>query len=208
MKYLSGTILFFITALSHAQMDSIAYSRDYQFKEGFFLTAEQFKTNSPVLKSSIISGYPKSQLDFLTQMLEQKYIEFKANDGSEQKVESRSIWGYCQNRSIFINYNREFYRFNLIGILCHFTAAVYVQTYSDPMDTYGINTNNELRQFIFDTRTNKVLDFNVKNMELILKDDPELYSEFEKLKSRKKSDSIFIYLRKYNEKHPLYLPLK
>jgi hypothetical protein len=27
-----------------------------------------------------------------------------------------------------------------------------------------------------------------------------------KLKSRKKGDSLFIYLRKFNERHPFYLP--
>ena len=69
-------------------------------------------------------------------------------------------------------------------------------------------TFTELRQFVFDTQTNKVFDFTVKNMEILLKNDAELYAEFMKLKKRAKADSIFIYLRKYNEKHPLYLASK
>ena len=81
---------------------------------------------------------------------------------------------------------------------------------SDPInDMYAIQpTFQELRQFIFDSQTNKIVDFNVKNMELLLKNDAELYAEFMKLKKRKKADSIFIYLRKYNEKYPLYLAAK
>jgi hypothetical protein len=188
--------------------DSVAYSREYEFKEGLFLTVEHFKKNDPILKVSIISSYPKSQVDFMKQVTEQKYISYKAADGSEQKIETMTIWGYCQNRSLYINFNNEFYRINQIGTLCHFTAVVSTpMSYNDPMNTYGINSNDEMRQFLFDTRTNEAIDFNSKNMEILLKDDPELHAEFSKLKKRKKVDSIFIFFRRYNEKHPLYLPL-
>jgi hypothetical protein len=202
-------ILFYLLPVSgFCITDSVAYSRDYEFKEGIFLTAEQFKNNSPVLKSSIISNYPKSQADFMSQITGQKYITYKAADGSEQKVETMSIWGYAQNRSIFINFYNDFYRINQIGLLSLFTAAVQSPVgYTDPMNTYGINTSDEMRQFVYDARTNKALNFDVHNMELILQDDPELYAEFMKLKKRKKADSIFIFLRRYNEKHPLYLPV-
>jgi hypothetical protein len=207
MKFLPVFIFHFISLLVSAQTDSVAYSRDFEFKEGFFLTAEQFRSNSPIPKSAIISSYPKSQVDFISQIIAQKFIAYKAEDGTEQKIEPLDLWGYCQNRSVFINYKNEFHRFNLIGRLCHFTASVYSPgAYTDPMNTYGINTSDELHQFVFDTRTNKIIDFDVKNMEIILGEDPELYAEFMKLKKRKKGDSIFIYLRKFNEKHPFYLP--
>jgi hypothetical protein len=207
MKYPLILIFSFIKLVGFANGDSVAYSRDYEFKEGYYLTAEQFKSNSPILKTAIVSSYPKSQVDFMTQMLEQQFITYKAADGSEQKVETLSLWGYCQNRSIFINYKDDFHRFNVIGTLCHFTAPVYsAGSFHDPMNTYGINANDELHPFIFDTRSVKVTDFVIKEMEEVLKEDPELYNEFMKLKSRKKGDSLFIYLRKFNERHPFYLP--
>jgi hypothetical protein len=200
-------LFYFLPTAGICVTDSVAYSRDYEFKEGIFLNAEQFKNNDPILKSSIISNYPKSQVDFMKQITEQRYITYKAADGTEQKVETMSIWGYAQNRSIFINFNNEFNRINQIGLLSLFTAAVQAPIgYTDPMNTYGINTSDEMRQFVFDARTNKAVNFDVHNMELILQDDPELYTEFMKLKKRKKADSIFIFLRRYNEKHPLYLP--
>jgi hypothetical protein len=208
MKNIS-VIFLFIFSIPLSAQDSVAYSRDYEFQEGVFLNISQFKGNKPVLKTAIVSNYPRNQVDFLKEVLEYKDILYKDSSGKEQKVETLSLWGYCQNRSIYINFNKDFNRVNVIGTLCHFTAAVLVQAgYQDPMNTYGINTQNEMRQFILNTRTNKVVDFNVPNMELILKDDPELYNEFMKLKKRKKADAIFIYLRSYNEKHPLYLSAK
>ena len=99
----------------------------------------------------------------------------------------------------------------MIGTLLHFTSPVVVVSgYRDPMDyNYGINTNHEeLRQFFFDTQTNIVQELTVKNMEQFLKEDNELYNQFIALKKREKANSVFVYLRKYNEKHPLYLPVQ
>ncbi|HEX8514592.1 MAG TPA: hypothetical protein VF868_00230 [Bacteroidia bacterium] len=208
MMKLLLSFLFLLPFAAVAGPDSVAYSRDYDFKEGVFLSLEHFKRNDPVLKSAIISSYPKSQVDFMKQITNQKYITFRNSEGVEQRVETMTVWGYCQNRSLFINFNNDFNRINQIGLLSLFAAVVMTPVgYQDPMNTYGINTNDELRQFVLDTRTNKALDFNVRNMEIILEDDPELHTEFMKLKKRQKADSIFIYLRRYNEKHPLYLPL-
>lgn len=194
-----------------AQVDTVAYSRDFEFKEGLFLTVEQFKKNSPILKSAIVSVLPKDQIDFLTQIVEQKSITYKDSAGIEQKLETKTVWGFCQNRTICINFNGDFNRLNVIGNLSLFSALVVQSPLrNEPIgDMYAIEpTFTELRQFVLDTKANKVFDFNVKNMELLLKDDAELHAQFMKLKKRAKADSIFIYLRKYNEKHPLYLAVK
>lgn len=206
------TILYsFFSLATIAQNDSIAYSRDYEFTEGIYLTVNQFKQNNPILKSAIVSGFPNSELDFLKQVVQQKNIIFKDSTGKEQKVETSSLWGYCQNRSIYINFNKEFNKLNVIGTLCHFTATVVTTLgFHGPM-SYGNefnNTTEELRQFVFATETNKVYDFDVKNMEMLLKNDTDLYNQFMAIKKRKKPDAIFVYLRKYNEKHPLFLPVK
>lgn len=202
----------FVSLLGRAQSPSkVAYSRDYEFKEGIYLTVDQFKNNKPILKDSIVSAIPKTQIDFLTQELELKTIAYKDSIGKEQKLETLTIWGYCQNRTIYINFNNEFNRVNVIGTLSLFSAIV-VQTpmRNEPIgDMYAIEPSfTELHQFVFDTQSNKVFDFTSKNMEQLLKPDVELYTQFMKLKKRAKADSVFIYLRKYNEKHPLYLPAK
>jgi hypothetical protein len=38
-------------------------------------------------------------------------------------------------------------------------------------------------------------------------EDPELYDEFNALRKKKKNQMKFLYLRKFNEKHPLYIPI-
>ncbi len=211
MKQLFQIIFFFISQHSFAQGDSVAYTHEYEFDEGVFLTENQFKQNNPIPKLSIVSDYPKSQSDFLDEVITQKNITFKDASGKEQKVETATIWGYCKNRTIYLNFNKEFSRLNVIGSLCYFTATVRtVSPFRDPMNyNYGMNTTyDELRQFVYDTETNEVLDFNVKNMETLLMRDSLLHNQFMALKKRDKPDAIFIYLRKYNERHPLYLTTK
>ncbi|MCE9539448.1 MAG: hypothetical protein K8R85_09550 [Bacteroidetes bacterium] len=207
MKILLTILYSCFTLISFAQVDSIAYSRDYEFTEGVFLTIDQFKNNDPIPKASIISGIPKSQLDFLKQLIEQKNIFFTDSKGVQQKIETASVWGYCQNRSVYINFNKQFNKLNVIGTLCHFTAMVATSVgFHDPMGYGGVNnTVNELRQYVFDTQTNKVFDFTVKNMETLLQSDSALYNQFMALKKREKPDAIFVYLRKFNEKHPLFI---
>jgi len=206
------TILYSFFSLSaFAQIDSIAYSRDYEFNEGVFFTVNQFKKNTPIPKQVIVSAIPSSQLDFLKQVMEEKYFSYKDSAGIEQKVETKSLWGYCQNRSVYINFNNEFNKLVVIGTLGYFTAMIVTTVgFHDPMNyNYGLNnTADEMHQFVFDSQSNKVLDFNVANMERLLKNDADLYNQFMAIKKRQKSDAIFVYLRKYNEKHPLYLPQK
>lgn len=211
MQQVFGLILLLSTLASVAQTNTVAYSRDYEFNEGIFLTLEDFKKNAPISKASIVSALPKEQIDFFTQIMEQTTITYKDSAGVEQKLQTNTAWGYSQNRAIYINFNSEFNRINVLGTLSLFSALVAQSPLrNDPLgDMYAIQpTFQELRQFIFDSQTNKVLDFNVKNMEALLNNDAELYAQFMKLKKRAKADSIFIYLRKYNEKHPLYLAVK
>ncbi len=208
MKKLFFILIIFLPIDCSSQKQTVPYSRDYEFKEGIFLTLNDFLMNTPIGKDVIVSDVPKTDLDFLHHITNSPFIIVRDSSNNKSKIETMSIWAYCQNRSIYLNYNATFNRLNVIGTLCHFTSLVTnYRGYSDPMNAnFGINTNyDELKQFVLDTQTDKVLEFTVASMELLLKNDETLYLEFMKLKKRKKADSIFIYLRKYNEKHPLYL---
>jgi hypothetical protein len=65
---------------------------------------------------------------------------------------------------------------------------------------------NELKQYLIDFESGKVLEFDVDNTELLLMKDNQLYEEYVQLSKRKKKEMMFVYIRKFNEKNPLYLP--
>ena len=62
----------------------------------------------------------------------------------------------------------------------------------------------EMKQFILDFETGKVMDYNVTNLEIALMRDPELYDEYIVLNSTKKKQLKFLYIRKFNERNSIY----
>jgi hypothetical protein len=82
----------------------------------------------------------------------------------------------------------------------------YYSPYS-PYRQSGI-ARSELKQYIIDFESGKVLDFDVDNTELLLMKDNQLYEEYVQLSRKKKKDLMFVYIRKFNEKNPLYIPVE
>ncbi len=211
MKKILTINFFLISLVGLSQVNSVVYTRDYEFSEGLYLTINQFKNNTPINNTSIVANISKNSVDFLKQVVQEKYIVYRDTMGIEQKIQTTEIWGYTQNRMLYIYYNNDFSRVNVIGTLLQFTALVTTTaSFMDPMySNYGLSTTTEeLRLFIYDTQTEKTIPFDLKSFTTLIKRDTELYDQFMKLGKREKYDSQFIYLRKYNEKHPLMLPLK
>jgi hypothetical protein len=69
-------------------------------------------------------------------------------------------------------------------------------------------TRTELKQYIIDFESGKVLEFDLENTKLLLMKDNELYEEYVQLPKKKQKDLMFVYIRKFNEKNPLYLPVE
>ncbi len=169
--------------------------------------------NSPIHREWIISGFPENSLD-CRMIGANERITFKDVSGVEQKENLALIWGVCKNRSVYINHNMAFYKLAVIGTLSVFAGIVPSGMLFNSHDgMVGTDFSQgpsytELHQYIFDTRSKRILDLNTQNMEMLLSDDINLLNEFMALKKRERNKMVFVYLRKYNEKHPLYLPVK
>jgi hypothetical protein len=50
------------------------------------------------------------------------------------------------------------------------------------------------------------MEYETKNVAMLLMPDPELHDEFARLRSKKKQQLRFMYIRKFNERNPLYVP--
>jgi len=89
----------------------------------------------------------------------------------------------------------------------YYSPYSYYNPYSPYYSPYNRRTRTDLKQFIIDWETGRTAEFNINNTTLFLTRDPELHEEFSRLSRRKKKDLQFVYLRKFNEKHPLYVPV-
>ncbi len=221
MKHIFTIFLLFINFLqpSYSQENELSnkvkYTPAFKFSDGIFLNFQQVKDNNPIPKSQILTTIDYNSFDFYNRLFENKYITVYDNLGIQKKILVKSIWGFSDKGVLYINLNDEFNRIPVFGSISHFTANKTVQEY----DPYRYNnsyyyynepysTKTVMVQYLLDFETGKVYVFSVNSVESILMKDPELYEEFSKLSNRKKKKLKFLYVRKYNQKHPIYFPKK
>lgn len=216
-------IIFPLTAL--AQPDSsnvkkVKFNLDFRFKDGIFMNIEDVKRNNPIPKARIITDLNYDDYAFFDKLLETSVVSVLDNMGQKSDIPVKDIWGYSQNGMLFVSWNGEFNRIPVFGNVCHFIAdktyvdyrnSPYYNSYNYYYNPYYYPNNQsvktELRQYLIDMETGKIFDYNYKNLEAIISRDTELYEEFVKLKKKKKRQLKFLYLRKYNEKHPFYFTI-
>jgi hypothetical protein len=218
-----------LTAQSDSTTNSVRYTPEFKFREGFYLDFDQVKNNRPVPKSRILTSIDSKSKTFFDQVTESGSIMYFDDLGNSVEIDINNVWGYCKNGILYIRIGGSFNRITIVGNICHFVANItsYSSRYnSSPYDyyspygyypysynPYGYSPyynpsyrTTELRQFILDFSTGKVMEYDTKNMEILLMPDPELYDEFSGLRSKKQQQLRFMYLRKFNERHPLYIP--
>lgn len=204
-------LLFFLfSAGLNAQNDSLVYGPGFGFHEGLYLSFDQFRANRPVPVSRIISEYDSTALDYLRKIVSTKTIRFINDAGAEEEISPGKLWGFSENNSVYIRFNGDFNKVVVIGSLCHFTAMYTTYMSTGPTTMGGPSTGTpvqSLQQYMLDMRTGQVSDFVLPNVETLLQRDPALYKEFMEIKKRKRKKLVFFYLRKYNERNPLYFPV-
>ncbi len=90
-------------------------------------------------------------------------------------------------------------------------SPFYSSRYYDPYYYGGYPyrsnvTRTDLEMFMIDFETGKTYKYNLDNLEMLLMRDPVLYEEFVSMRNRNKKKMMFVYLRKFNEAHPVFLP--
>jgi hypothetical protein len=229
MRYTIIAILSFLCfSGSYSQTDSaklVKYTPEFQFQPGIYLNFNQVRTNNPIQSVRIISNDDPMDFSFYRNLVQNKKIRYFDDFGAQQEVNTSDLWGYCSDGKIFIQYNGEFNRIPIIGHVCHFIADITViNSHYDPYysDYYNSGYYNpyysrpynrttktkEMRQYLLEFETGKVLDFNRESVQVILMQEPELYDEFMKLKKRQQNDLLFFFLRRLNEKFSILIPTK
>ncbi len=212
MRFLPIILLFSLISRVYPQSDSVAFSKDFILYEGLYLSYTDLRHNWPIPKEKIITKIEKDQLEFYSKLIEDDKIEYIERDGNKATIMAEKVWGFCQNNVIYLNSNKSFFRITTFGAISFFLASVPV-TYATPGYNVFINgppgsttTAKEIREFLMDFYTGKRVEFNLDNLEELLKRDDEIYKEFMVLSRKKKKEQAARFIRKYNEKHPVYFP--
>lgn len=212
-----GNLCFLQIILASDTLNMIRYSPEFEFKEGIYLVFDQVLANNPLPKSRIITTVDYESDYFFDQVLSKKVIRYFDENTLKREFPVNKIWGYSRNGILYINVNDDFYRITILGKIAHFVAnytyytpgaySAYNYTYGyDPLYNPYSKQNTETRQYILDFETGKLYDYTVSNLELLFMKDTELYDEYNALRKKKKKQLKFLYIRKFNERNPLYFP--
>lgn len=195
---------------SRAQTDSVMITELNELKEGIFLTHQDFRKNNSISKEQIITKLDKERLDFYNKLALNDRIEYSIGSNTFT-VNVINVWGFKQNKTLFVNYNGAFYRVPVFGAICYFAGVVEVTGYYtgvyDPMFGAGGSRTvktKELNEFIMDYYNGKVIGFNLSDLDNLLSRDAEVYKHFKNLSKRKRRKQATRFIRMYNEKHPVY----
>jgi len=214
----------------------VKFSPEFRFTDGIYLSFDQVKLNSPIPKAKLLTSIDYNDREFFKKIFEMDKIYFYDNMGIRQEVAKNSIWGYSRNGVLYVQVQEGFNRITFVGSICHFVADIttydsrYYNSpygYYDPYySPYGYSnyynpyspyyspyrqsnmSRNELKQYLIDFESGKILEFDVENTELLLMKDNQLYEEYVQLSRKKKKELMFVYIRKFNEKNPLYIPVE
>lgn len=200
------TILLLITPLVALGqvMDSVRYAPGFRFNEGLYLSFASFRANSP----DIPRGALTDQQGRAVQDLRRTNGKVFAPDstGASQRIDLDRLWGFCDNGVVHVRAGDGFSRIGLMGSIGH---LVFDATYRDwnSFGYYGTRTYTVEEQRFLDMATGRMVPVNSGGLYTILERDPVLKEEFEAIPARKRKDEVlFLFMRRYNERNPLYFP--
>jgi hypothetical protein len=214
----------------------VKYTPDFRFNDGIYLNFDMVKLNSPIPKAKLLTSVDYNDREFFKKILEIDKIYFYDNMGVRQEIDRNTIWGYARNGVLYIQIQENFNRITFVGTICHFVADVttndsrynspygyydpyyspynYYSGYYSPYNSYyspyrqSNLSRTELKQYLIDFESGKILEFDIESTELLLMKDNALYEEYVQLSRKKKKQLMFVYIRKFNDKNPLYLPVE
>lgn len=217
-KILSIATLIFILLIksnlwAQDKQDPVLYSVDFKFNDGIFTNIEQVKQNQAISFKNIITKYNYKTDQFLENLLSAPSFTLYY-EGQKTEILTKDLWGFSKNGILYYQINHEFHRITSIGSISFFVANIEVEhsRFDDPfsnrykgMPTQSYKTN-ELHKFLINFKNGTLFAFSVQHVADLISSDEELHQAFTSLRKRKQKQMAFIYIRKFNEKHPLYFP--
>ena len=129
-------------AFSSLAQQKAAYTPDFVFKEGIYLSFQDFKNNNPIPLTHIFSNFDIRSVDYVGQVLNAESITYFDNLFEERVVPVNKIWGFCSNNKIHVGintversdrwYERDWFPLVSIGHYSYFTAIILVERFMTP----------------------------------------------------------------------------
>lgn len=193
----------------------------FRFKDGIFKDFNQVRRNDPVPKANLLIAEDFADAEFYKRILKSRQIIYSTSNGKSEYIDNRKVWGFASDGVLYVHWKGYYSPLYMLGtISCFFLHDQHFDIYRNIVSMhYGNETEmpaydgqvvvryRDLKKYLLDFRTGKISRLNIRNLSRLLKNDPELFSEYSQLSPARKRALIFLFIRNFNEKNPLSLPL-
>jgi len=114
----------------------VQYSSEFKFKDGIYLSFQDFKNNNPVSATHILSNLDIRSSDFIESVLESDTLIYYDGLYEERTTSVKNIWGFANGGKVYIGFKdtqdteheteAEWYPLMFIGAYSYFTAIATV----------------------------------------------------------------------------------
>jgi hypothetical protein len=192
--------------LVFAQPDStwVRYQSSYPFRDGLYYGFRSFRENRPDVPKQALTTVQGQPVTDLRQT--NGKVMVPDSSGEPRPIMLDRLWGFCDNGVIHVRAGNGFSRIGLMGSIGH---LVFDATYRDldPYGYYGTVSYTVEEQRFLDMDTGDLLPVTAAGLYAVLQRDEVLKEEFNAVPKRKrKNEVLFLFMRRYNDRHPLYFP--
>ena len=202
--------------VSHAQEPEepamIQFSSEFNFKDGLYLNIDDVKNNDPVPLGRVVTDLHSYNKDFFDEMIIKEEIILYDVNGVRRSVPTKDIWGYAQNGHLYIMLGGKFQRIIIEGSISYFIASATTYMSNEELlhrshGSYMTPLTVKGKMSLFDFESNTLTDYNVEALAKLLHRDPLLFLEYISLRKREKKKRMAEFIRRFNDKHPLFFPV-
>jgi len=227
LKIMAMQIMLLLVPVVMAQLpqDSamLRFGPGFRFRDGIYANYAMVKANCPIPPSRVVTDLEYFDREFYEKVLSEEGLELYDDQGVRVVVDSRDIWGYAQNGTMYLQIGGRFHRLLPEGMLSRFIASATVWEELDtgsgrsegylPYSTsskiyspiyFEVARKNEVLLLDFDE--NLMTSFSTEVLLEKLEKDSLLYRDYESLGKQKRKRRMVEYVKRYNQRHPFYLP--
>lgn len=198
-----------------------------EFKDGIYLSYNDFKTNTPSVSLNDIHYEIVEQKNKTSQSVTTK----RFSSSITIAITIDSLWGICiegrpyiatggTNKGDFVfqddglseikKKNQKVYSFSkfvFTGHLCYFfttnykSSGISFTTLLYPDKTAKMKSD----QYLLKVSTGELTSFNSSNLLKLISNDIDLYLKYKKMSKNQKKKEIFNVFREYNSRNPIFL---
>jgi len=201
----------------------LRFGPDFRFSDGIYANFEMVRANCPIPPSRVVTDLTFFDNKFYKKVLSEEKLILYDNQGVRVVVNSRQIWGYAYMGIMYIQIGGRFHRLLPEGSLSRFivTATVWEEIgpgsgepegylpYSTSSKRYNpvyFEVARRKEVLLLDFDENLMTSYSPEALLNRLEKDSVLYQEYESLGVKKRKKKMLEYVKKYNQRHPIYFP--